>query len=220
MERSQAMLERRLDPATAAVVVVDAQNDFCSLDGVQARQGRDVSFVAEPLRALERFLPVARAVGVPVVFIRNLHEPTTDTQEWIGRHPDPDRASSCVSGTWGAEFAIQPAPGDHIVEKNRYSAFTRTDLERVLRTLGRKSLLFTGFTTSVCVESSLREAVCLDFLVTLVDDCCGAYSDDAHARAAEAVRGGFGVVATSDEIVGVWSQRGLLRPTSAGVSWA
>lgn len=198
--------QMRFDPSTAAVVVVDAQNDFCHPDGVLAGQGRDVARVQAPLRRLERFLDVARQASVPVYFVQNVHDEDSDTAEWRARHADADRAQSCQRGSWGAEFCrVAPTEDDVVVVKHRYSAFIGTDLAEQLKKAGRRSLLFTGFTTSVCVESSLRDAVCHDFLATLVEDCCGAYSERAHQRAVDAVSLGFGLVSTSERIESVWS---------------
>lgn len=189
----------------AAVVVIDAQNDFCHPDGLLARQGRDVARLEPAMQRLAAFLEDARAVDVPVIFVQNLHDESSDRPEWLARHPERDRAQSCQVGTWGAEFCgVGPIAGDHVVPKHRYSAFIGTRLTELLDELGRRSLLFTGFTTSVCVESSLRDAVCFDYLATLVEDCCGAYSARAHERAVESVQLGFGVVATSDRIVSAW----------------
>lgn len=215
----------RFDPAHAAVIVIDAQNDFCHPEGLLARQGRDVARVQEPLRRLGRFLEQARAAGVPVYFIQNLHDAATDAFEWRARHPDSDREQSCQRGSWGAEFCeLVPSPTDVVVVKHRYSAFIGTGLEDLLRAAGRRSLLFAGFTTSVCVESSLRDAVCHDFLATLVEDCSGAYSERAHQRAVEAVELGFGLVSTSDRISAAWrktesaSAASVLAPMSSQVA--
>ena len=79
-----------------------------------------------------------------------------------------------------------------------------TALAPLLDRLGRRSLLFAGFTTGTCVESSLRDAVCHDFLATLLEDCCGAYTQRAHDRAVAAVQEGFGVVTNSDEVIRNW----------------
>lgn len=198
--------ELRFGTEDAAVVVIDAQNDFCHPDGLLAQQGRDVARVQPALQQLASFLSDARAAGVPVIFVQNLHEASSDSPEWLARHRDSGRAQSCQAGTWGAEFCgVGPVAGDHVVLKHRYSAFIGTTLLDLLDRLGRRSLLFTGFTTSVCVESSLRDAVCLDLLATLVEDCCGAYSSRAHVRAVESVALGFGVVATSDRICTAWN---------------
>lgn len=212
----------RFTPSDAAVVVVDVQNDFCHPDGLQARQGRDVTLVHGAVDRLEVFLDDARRVGVPVIFVQNIHNPETDVPNWRARHIDSDRAQCCQEGTWGAEFyQVGPRPGDHVVVKHRYDAFTGTNLEELLHQLGRSSVLYAGVTTSICVESSLRAGVCRDFLGTLVEDCSAAYNERAHQRAIEGVNLGFGIVATSDEIRQAWDadaagQSTSLAPANAG----
>lgn len=200
-------LAARCDPSQAALIVVDAQNDFCHADGVLGRRGSDTSRCDEPLRRLAALTGEARAAGMPVIFVRNTHASATDSAEWLARSMAPDAAPTCEEGSWGAEFCrLAPAPSDHVVVKHRYSAFARTRLEELLRGLGRPSLLFTGFTTGVCVESSLRDAVCHDFVATLVEDCCGDYSEEAHRRSVEIVAERFGAVASSDEVRAAWSR--------------
>jgi ureidoacrylate peracid hydrolase len=66
----------------------------------------------------------------------------------------------CVRGTWDAEIVddIKPLSDDHIVIKRRDSAFHDTEIEVWLRSLGVDTLIFCGIDTSICVETSLREA--------------------------------------------------------------
>lgn len=196
----------RFTAASAAVVAIDIQNDFCDQRGLQAEQGKDVARVQSAVDRTAVLLAGARAAGVPVVLVRTTHSPATDTAEWLGRYPDPTRRQSCAEGTWGADpYRIEPQPGDVVVEKHRYNAFTRTPLDETLTDMGRRSLLFCGVTSNTCVETTLRDAVCRDYLVTLVEDCCGAYSAEAHARAVGSVVAGFGIVARSAEILSAWA---------------
>jgi ureidoacrylate peracid hydrolase len=205
----------RLHPERAALVVVDVQNDFCHPQGVSAGLGKDLSGIEAAVARLANFLPAARAAGVPVVFVRNLHSPNSDTPEWLARHADPGRVQTCQVSSWGAEFyRVAPVDGDMVVDKHRYNAFTRTRLEDVLDGLGRRSLLFCGVASNTCVETSLRDAVCRDYLATMVEDCCGAYSDQAHQRAIASVSSGFGLVTTSSEVVEEWSPRGVVTHRS------
>lgn len=209
----------RLAPSRTAVIVVDAQNDFCHADGVQAQQGRDVSRTREPLDRLALLLQAARACGAAVVFLRTVHSRETDTEEWLARHSDNSRPQSCQQGTWGADFCgVTPHEGDLVIVKHRYSGFIGTRLADELRGLGRSSLLFTGFTTNTCVESTLRDAVCLDFLATLVEDCCAAYTERSHARAVESVRDGFGEVIDSRTAITTWTGTGGAQSTGKAVS--
>ncbi|BCW86228.1 cysteine hydrolase [Paenarthrobacter ureafaciens] len=192
----------RLDAAKAAIVVVDIQNDFCHSDGYQGMRGKDVARVQAAVGRLEPFIQEARDLGVPVIFMQNLHDPQSDTEEWRARHLEPRDSQSCLPGTWGAEFyMLEPQPRDHVLPKARYSAFVNTGLEELLRSLGRSSVFFCGAATSICVETSLRDATCLDFLVTLVDDCCGDYSETAHNNTVCSVAGGFGAVTASRDVL-------------------
>ena len=89
----------RLDRRSAALVVVDAQNDFCHPEGLLPEQGRNVGLVREPLERLKALMASARAHGVPVYLIQNTHTPDSDTREWLERHPDAGRVQSCQIGT-------------------------------------------------------------------------------------------------------------------------
>lgn len=205
LDLEEAAVRRRLDPERAALVVIDVQHDFCHPDGRQARQGKDVGRLVAPLAQLERLIGAARARRVPVIVVRTEHGPSSDHPNWLDRHADPDRVQSCAEGSWGAEFhSVSPEVGDVVITKHRYGAFTRTDLDDQLRSLGRDSLLLTGFTTATCVESTLRQAVDLDHLVTLVADACGAYTEEQEQRTAAMVRSGFGVVVTTDRVFSSW----------------
>lgn len=205
----------RIDPTAAAIVVIDVQNDFCHPDGRQARQGQDVQRVQTTVDRIAGLVAAARAVSVPVVWVWTTHAAQTDTPEWLARHDDPAREQSCQAGSWGAEFyQVAPAPGEVLVEKHRYSGFTRTTLDDELSALGRRSLLFCGVTSNTCVESTLRDAVCLDYRATFVDDCCGAYTQAAHDRAVQSVRSGFGAVLDSAAVIAHWMQQPA--PSAAG----
>jgi ureidoacrylate peracid hydrolase len=78
-----------------------------------------------------------------------------------------------VEGTWNTEIvaALAPDPDDLVVSKHRYSGFYGTDLDRRLRDAGIDTLIFTGATTSVCVESTLRDAFYHDYRCLLLSDC-------------------------------------------------
>ncbi|MDK3255439.1 cysteine hydrolase family protein [Blastococcus capsensis] len=194
-----------------ALIVVDVQNDFCDPAGVCGVAGSDTSGVVDMVPRLERLLKSARAAGVFVVFVQTTHDETTDSVVWLSRRAvDTALAgtptSTCRPGSWGAEFyKVTPAPDEPVVIKHRYSAFTDTNLDAVLRGGGITSLLFAGVSTDVCVESSLRDGLFHDYHVTLVEDCCASYHPEGHAATIRTVSRYFGAVTTSGELAQAWT---------------
>jgi nicotinamidase-related amidase len=197
----------RYEPSRSAVVVVDVQNDFCDPDGVLARCGNDHTAVVAMVPQLQRFLAAARERGVRTVYVRTTHDETTSSPGWKACKPVRAVAGSplgpaCRPGSWGAEFyRVAPADGDPVVTKHRYSAFTGTNLDLVLRSAGVTSLFVTGVATEVCVESTLRDGLFHDYHVTLVSDCCASYDPAAHEATVTTVGRYFGVVAGADEVL-------------------
>ncbi len=178
-----------IDPARAAVLVVDMQNDFGAVGGMFNRAGIDISGITAAARAIRGLLGAAREVGIPIVYLRMEHEPDlsdigpTDGPHWIKHGPDgvgdtviaPDGSQSriLVRGTWNSEILdeLAPEPGDRVVSKHRYSGFFETELDEVLRGLGATHLLVTGCTTSVCVESTVRDAMFRNYHCIVLEDC-------------------------------------------------
>ena len=80
-----------------------------------------------------------------------------------------------IDDTWNTEILpeLVPVPGDTVVRKHRYSGFFETELDARLRALGARSLFVTGCTTSVCVESTVRDAMFRDYDCLVLEDCTG-----------------------------------------------
>lgn len=190
------------------MIVIDVQNDYCAPDGVVGRQATQSGNVI--VGRIAGLLEQARSAGVLVVMTQMVADESDRAVAWRARRPHAptDRPVACREGEWGADiYRLRPDPGDVHVVKRRYSAFTGTQLGQELRRRGRDSLLFCGFATDVCVETTVRDAVCRDFYATLVEDCCGAVSARRHERAVEAVRSDFGWVTDSGEVLRHWRDR-------------
>ena len=177
------------EPSTAAVVVVDMQHDFASRGGMFDLAGIDVSGIRAIVPAVTRVLAAARAAGTMVCYLRmgfsdDLSDagfPTSPT--WLKHVPlragdrviAPDGTPSriLVRGTWNTAIVdeLAPADTDLVVDKHRYSGFHGTDLENELRARGVETLIVVGATTSVCVESTVRDAMMHDFHCVVIEDC-------------------------------------------------
>lgn len=205
-EETRKMLAKAVMPASAALIVIDVQNDFCAKGGYYDKTGADLSFSAPAIERMVQLIDAARAAGVRVIFARNHYDDVyvSETQRARARRVGW-YMPYCLQGTWGADFyRVAPLPGETIVTKHRYDAFYNTDLEVVLRSNKVQSLILTGVATNVCVESTMRSAYFRDFEVVVVEDCCAARNVSAHEASLENVRKHFGLVATAADIEQVW----------------
>jgi ureidoacrylate peracid hydrolase len=197
-------LSQIVSPQSAALLVVDVQNDFCHREGMFGRLGVDLTAVHEATRQITKLLPDARRAGVPVIFVTMTHDPSTNSEAWTQRSPMP-RRDACVAGTWGAElFEVRPEPGEPVIVKHRYSPFVGTNIEYLLRARARRSLLVAGVTTNICVESVLRDGFMRDYHVVLIEDCAAAYTAKDHATTVENVRNFLGRVVGADSLRAHW----------------
>ncbi|GGC67396.1 peroxyureidoacrylate/ureidoacrylate amidohydrolase RutB [Siccirubricoccus deserti] len=178
-----------IDCGRCAVLVVDMQNDFGSRGGMFDRVGIDIAPIERVVEPTARVLAAARSVGLPIVYLKMQHSPgLADTggpgsphsikhaRLGVGKEvPAPDGRASriLVAGTWNTDFLPRLAPqaGDVIVPKHRYSGFFQTDLDRVLSDRDIKHLVVAGCTTSVCVESTVRDAMFRDYHCVVLADC-------------------------------------------------
>ncbi len=180
-----------LDPRTTAVIVVDMQNDFGAEGGMFARAGIPIAGIETVVDPIAQVLRAARRAGMTVIYLTMQFEPdlsnagAPDSPNFL-RHkllgvgqvvaaPDGRESRTLVKGSWGTEILpeLTPEEGDIVVAKHRYSGFFETELDAILRQRGIESLVFTGCTTSVCVDSTLRDAFYRDFRCLLVSDCTG-----------------------------------------------
>lgn len=201
-------------PDKTALIIVDVQNDYCHEEGALAAGGNDVSAVREMMPQLHGLIAAARTQGVPVIYIQTFHEKATDSPVWTSRS-GRGSLGVCRRGSWGAEFyEVAPLPEEIIVNKHRYSAFINTRLDSVLRSQRIETLIMTGVSTNVCVESTARDGFMLDYQIVMVQDACASYSRAAHEMTLENMKGYFGVVASAADIEEswkMWNQPALQR---------
>jgi ureidoacrylate peracid hydrolase len=201
-------IEMKADPSLAALIVVDVQNDFVAEGGFFQQIGADVKRIQECVPRLARLIDAARAADVLVIFVQAIYD-----SEYLSA-PMRERnfrrtveMPRCLTGSWGADFyKVRPAPGEPVIVKHRYSAMLNTALPSLLEERGIKSLLLTGVSTDTCVESTGRDAYFLDHYVTIIADCCGAYSESDHTNALMRFDRDYGAVVSSQQVIEVWSR--------------
>ena len=207
-----------LDPRRVAVIVIDAQNDFASPGGMFDNAGIDIRGIAAAAQTTRPVLAAARAAGIPVVYLNMQHAPDlSDAGPPEGPHrvkhrplalgdtvaaPDGSRSRILIRDTWNTENVLELAPqaGDVVVSKHRYSGFFETELDEVLRRLAVTHLLVTGCTTSVCVESTVRDATFRNYTCVVLEDCTSEPLG-THEASLKVIETLFGWVSSSHAVL-------------------
>jgi len=209
-------LAELVDPAHAALIVVDMQRDFCIPGGAFDRIGIDISMYPPMVTRLARLIEGARAAGVLVIYLqmttlpgRAIESPAQirfNRRLHIGSNSgEPLRYTE--DGTIGQQMIdeVAPAPRDLVVKKYRSSGFWGTNLDMLLRSNGIASVIVTGCTTEGCVESTARDALFNDYYVVVPSDCVASDDRAQHDASMLLMRHRFDI-ATSDEILGTWAE--------------
>jgi nicotinamidase-related amidase len=204
-----AKIRWELDPARTALLVMDLQNAFLLPDSpLAAPDGLAI------VPAFNRLIAAARRVRMPVIFTATTHDPAEPPNRMDDLFPRR-RARQGLERSSPAHH-IHPSvdfrDGDTVVEKPRYSAFWRTDLDAMLRRLQVDTLVIGGVWSNVCVESTARDAFYREYKVVYLADCTAAGDlPDAgygHVSASEVQRvtladlaWHIGEVATADDVI-------------------
>ena len=94
-------------------------------------------------------------------------------------------------GSWDGKVidTLSPDEDEIVLPKTSSSVFVSTHIDYILRNLGVKQLIVSGLITDQCVESAIRDACDLGYLVTQVSDACLTYSHERHLNSLRAIKG-------------------------------
>jgi len=200
-----------IDPAHAVLLIIDVQN-YC----IGAKAGKSEYFRQRlrdtVLPNIRRLQTACRRAGIEVVYsvIENM---TRD-----GRDRSLDYKISGIDVPLGSKNAhvleeIAPANEEMIFRKTSSSVFISTNIDYVLRNLGVRSLLVAGFMTDQCVESAVRDACDLGYLVTLVTDACTTDTAERHRQSLIGIRGYCRQRRTEQLLSEIAASQDLSRPS-------
>lgn len=168
-------IDGMLTRAENAILVVDMQNAW-----VLPSSPFHVAGAYATLPAIAKFLDYGRAHDWAVIYIYRIHRPSGIDAELFRRHFFEEGQPICIAGTEAAAIpdAIKPKHGDISITKQRFSAFLQTDLDIVLRGLGTKNVYVTGTQYPNCIRATAVDSMCLDYITTVVTDCCSAATEE------------------------------------------
>ncbi len=183
----------RISPKTTALMLVDMQNDFLHPKGAYGRAGQRSDAIAALPARLKPLVEAMRAAGGWIVSTHFTLVPGKGGQPFISPHLKAMRPflgrGDFSPGSFGHALIDDLAPADLSVEKVAFSAFYQTRLDWVLRRAGIETLVFSGIVTNGGVASTLRDAHVRDFDCVLLQDGCGAFDDETHKVAVQALAG-------------------------------
>jgi ureidoacrylate peracid hydrolase len=195
-DRSQSKVP--IDPAHAALLIINVQN-YCTRPEAGASEYLRRSLRDAVLPNIHLLQLASRGAAIEVVYsiIENM---TRD-----GRDRSLDYKISGIDVPLGSRDAqvldeIAPAEDEMVFRKTSSSVFISTNIDFVLRNLGVRSLIVAGMMTDQCVESAVRDACDLGYLVTLVTDACTTDSAKRHEQSLIGIRG-YCRQRTTDELL-------------------
>ncbi len=188
-----------LIPDQSALLFIDVQNycahrDGSEFDGLSKSEfDTKYGWYFEQLEScvvsnMQRLQEACRSAGVEVLYT------TIESLTKDGRDRSLDykiTGFNVPKGSWDGKVIDQIAPTDDEIwlPKGSSSVFVSTNIDYILRNLGIRQLVISGLITDQCVESAIRDACDLGYLVTQVTDACTTYSKTRHDNSLAAIRG-------------------------------
>ncbi len=202
-------------PATMALIVIDMQRDFAEPGGFGASLGNDVSRVTAIVPTVKRLIAGFRAAGLPVIHTMECHRPDLSDLPPARRNRGNPSIRIGDVGPMGRVLIVgepgtaildelAPLPGEIVIEKPGKGAFYATRLGDDLKRLGAQQLVFSGVTTEVCVQTTMREANDRGYECLLAEDATESYFPEFKAAAIAMIRAQGAIVgwtATTDQVL-------------------
>ncbi|WP_240055612.1 MULTISPECIES: cysteine hydrolase family protein [Pseudomonas] len=182
----------RLDPASTALLVIDFQQEYFT--------GRlPIPDGQKALNKTRELIAFADKARIPVYQIQ---------------HIAPAGSAVFALDGEGVKFHPQmlPRAGDTVLQKTTVSVFGSTELDRLLKEKGIKTVIIAGLMTHACVAGGARDAAPLGYQVVVASDASATRSitradgssidaNSLHRAALASVEDTFGDVMTTAQIV-------------------
>jgi ureidoacrylate peracid hydrolase len=212
MTTTQSTLSREVPIVAkgAALLFIDVQNFAAKRNGAEFKEMSKDEFEkkcgwyfqqleSRVIPNMQRLQQAARTAKVEVMYT------TIESLTADGRDRSLDYKITgfhVPKGSWDGKVIDELAPqGDEIwLPKTSSSVFVSTHIDYILRNLGVKQLILSGIVTDQCVESAIRDACDLGYLVTQVTDACATYTQERHDFSLRAIKG-YCRQRTTDQVI-------------------
>lgn len=203
--RGRVRVYQDLDVERMAMLVIDMENCFCAPGGAA-----EVPRAREIVPNINRLAEACRRLDIPVIWV--VHANRDDGADWtlffdnfLSEEKREQTIKQLTKGDWGTEIwkGLEVKEGDLIINKCRFSALIpgSSNLERILRSLKKDTLIITGTKTNICCEATARDAMMLDFKVLFISDATAALTDQEHQATLNTIIQNFGDVLTAQQLI-------------------
>ena len=186
-------------PAETTLLFIDVQNFCCERDGgefkhlAQAELEEKFGWYFRELESrvipnMQKLQAGCRKAGIEVMYT------TIESLTKDGRDRSLDykiTGFNVPRGSWDGKVieAIKPAEDEIWLPKTSSSVFISTNVDYLLRNLGTRYLVLSGVVTDQCIESAIRDACDMGYLVTQITDACTTYTRERHDFSLKAIKG-------------------------------
>ncbi len=167
----------------AILLVIDFINDIVHPDG---KRSATAPYVADNhvMQHANEAIAIARKKNISIIHVKvgfspsyiecPLHSPLFGTAK---------ESNALQLGKWGTEFheEMNVQEGDTVIVKHRVSALYATPLETILTAKQIDTVIVSGVSTNMAIDTVTRELHDRDYKVIVVKDACGAATLEAHA---------------------------------------
>ncbi len=188
-----------------ALVAIDMQRDFMEPGGFGASLGNDVSVLRSVIAPVQTLFKVFRDQNLPIIHTLEAHQPDLsdcppsklnrgNSSLKIGDVGPMGRI--LIQGEAGNAIIpeLAPEPGEIVIHKPGKGAFYHTSLESELKKRGITHLIFTGVTTEVCVQTTMREANDRGYECLVVEEGTASYFPEFKQATLQMIRAQGGIV--------------------------
>ncbi|MDA0262010.1 MAG: cysteine hydrolase [Proteobacteria bacterium] len=178
-----------------ALIAIDLQHGFCNGGGSTEQMGRDITTMHAAGERTIELAKVARNAGMPIIWTQITWRADYQDGGLMTGVLRPGLKANNALQRGGQDAAlmseIEVYPTDFVVDKPRHSAFYASSLEAILRSHRIEGLLVCGVTTSMCVETTVRDACQRDIAAFVVEECVADFATKRHEASLEVMAVGF-----------------------------
>lgn len=207
------VMVEKLSPKTSVLLIIDMQNDFIHEKGYFPSVGYPVEPFRRIIPNIKKLVEFAYSIGMKVIWTATNYNPDGSdnparvhkilAELFIDRKNGKPRGVILAKGSWGSQIIdeLKPPQDGIVILKRKPSAFYNTNLELILRIHGIKTLIITGITTEVCVDTTARDAFCRDFDIIIVEDATATWNEARHYCTLNNARFFLGLVAKTNQVI-------------------